>query len=284
MAPFVALGTLVGLYLLWSVLHENVTAHVVNNTIQYGGAGDHAVVATVLYVIATCAPPMLSSHTGIVIFGVLDLFAVAVIVWVQADGLTSIWCLWAAVVSVLIYAQFVAWRRSDTSVAGARRAAVDRYPAIRREARRLGSGQRTWVAHPRRSKSRMIAADVSSWPRSTPCRASVGNAWCALCHDSPIDSAAIGGEVRALVGGTEGARPDGVAQRVRAPRDVVEQPHADEARPQERGEATAEAAGDGVTDGERQHERQDGQRHEEAVDRARGRGRRAGRERTSPAG
>jgi hypothetical protein len=116
MAPFVALGALVGLYLLWSVLHENVTAHIVHNTIQYGGAGDHAVLATVLYVIATCAPPMLSSHTGIVIFGVLDLFAVAVIVWAQADGLTSIWCLWAAVVSVLIYAQFVAWRRrSDTS-------------------------------------------------------------------------------------------------------------------------------------------------------------------------
>ena len=116
MAWFVALGALVGLYLLWSVLNEDVTAHVAHHTIQYGGAGDYATLATVLYVIATCAPPILSSHAAIVVFGVLDLFAVAVIVWAQADGLTSVWCLWAAGVSVLIYLQFAAWRRaSDTS-------------------------------------------------------------------------------------------------------------------------------------------------------------------------
>ena len=39
-----------------------------------------------------------------------DALAVAVIGWAQADGLTSLWCLWAAVVSVLIYVQFAAWR------------------------------------------------------------------------------------------------------------------------------------------------------------------------------
>jgi hypothetical protein len=38
---------------------------------------------------------------------------VAAIAWAQADGLTSVWCQWAAGVSVLIYAQFVAWRRSE---------------------------------------------------------------------------------------------------------------------------------------------------------------------------
>jgi hypothetical protein len=33
----------------------------------------------------------------------------------------------------------------------------------------------------------MIRAEESSWPRSTPCRADVGSAWCRLCHDSPHD-------------------------------------------------------------------------------------------------
>ena len=110
-APFVALGAVVALYFLWSILLNDVTSHVVEHTIQYGGAGDLAVPATILYVIATCMPPLLSSHPAIVVFGVLNLAAVAVIAWAQADGLTSVWCLWAAIISVLIYLQFVAWQR-----------------------------------------------------------------------------------------------------------------------------------------------------------------------------
>jgi hypothetical protein len=84
---------------------------VVHNTIQYGGAGDLAAPATVLYIIATCTPPLLSSQTELKVFGALNLAAVLVIAWAQADGLTSVWCLWAAVISVFIYAQFVVWRR-----------------------------------------------------------------------------------------------------------------------------------------------------------------------------
>src|SRR5580700_566164 len=33
----------------------------------------------------------------------------------------------------------------------------------------------------------MSRAPVSIWPRSTPCLAHVGSAWCRLCHDSPKD-------------------------------------------------------------------------------------------------
>lgn len=117
MTPFVALGAVVGLYLLASMVENGVTAHIVERTIQYGGAGDFAILATVLYVIATCVPPLVSSHRGIVWFGALDLLAVGIIVWAQADGLTSIWCLWAAVVSVLIYWQFVVWRRTERDTA-----------------------------------------------------------------------------------------------------------------------------------------------------------------------
>ena len=117
MAPFLALGGVVSLYMLWSVIHNDVTAHAVHNTIQYGGAGEYAVPATILYVIATCAPPMMSSHRAIVLFGAANLIAVLLIAWAQADGLTSVWCVWAAIISVLIYVQFVYWRRhSPTSV------------------------------------------------------------------------------------------------------------------------------------------------------------------------
>ena len=114
MAPFLALGVVVSGYLCSSILHNDVTARAVHNTIQYGGAGGYAVPATVLYVIATCVPPMLSSHAAVRVFGAGNLLAVGVIAWAQADGLTSLWCVWAAVISVLIYVQFRAWRRSPT--------------------------------------------------------------------------------------------------------------------------------------------------------------------------
>jgi hypothetical protein len=112
MAGFVVVGAGVGLYLLSAMLDGHVTAHVAEHTIQYGGAGRYAGLATVLYVVATCGPPLLSSYRAIVWFGAANVVAVLAIAYVQADGLTSLWCAWAAVVSVLVYLQFSNWRRS----------------------------------------------------------------------------------------------------------------------------------------------------------------------------
>jgi hypothetical protein len=112
----VVLGVLAGGYLALALIDGTVSAHVVEHTIQYGGAGDLAVPATVLYVVATCAPPLLSGFRAIVWFGLGNLVAVAVITIVQVEGLTSVWCVWAAVVSALIYVQFTVWRRTPAPV------------------------------------------------------------------------------------------------------------------------------------------------------------------------
>jgi Family of unknown function (DUF6629) len=112
---FVLLGAVAAAYLSLAVIDGSVSAHAVHHTIQYGGAGDLAGVATVFYVLATCVPPLLSGFRAIVWFGVVNVVAVTAIVLVQVEGLTSVWCLWAAVVSVLIYLQFVWWRREPSS-------------------------------------------------------------------------------------------------------------------------------------------------------------------------
>jgi hypothetical protein len=111
LAVFVVLGAVAAGYLALAILDGSVSAHATHHTIQYGGAGDLADVATVLYVLATCAPPLFSGFRAIVWFGVANVVAVAIIVLVQSEGLTSVWCLWAAVVSVLIYVQFEWWHR-----------------------------------------------------------------------------------------------------------------------------------------------------------------------------
>ncbi|MFI5045716.1 MAG: DUF6629 family protein [Acidimicrobiia bacterium] len=109
----VVAGAVAAAVLAAYVVNGSVSARAVEHTIQYGGAGRWAWAATVLYVIATCGAPLLSGFRAIVWFGVANVVAVAAIVFVQAEGLTSVWCLWAAVVSVLIYVQFTSWRRDD---------------------------------------------------------------------------------------------------------------------------------------------------------------------------
>jgi len=116
MAVLVAVGALVGAYLLWAVTHHTITAHIVGNTIDYRGVGDSGNVVTVLYVLATCGSFLLSSQRHIRWFGVANIAAVAVIAWEQSEGLTSLWCIWGAIVSVLIYLQLRDWRRGEAPV------------------------------------------------------------------------------------------------------------------------------------------------------------------------
>jgi hypothetical protein len=109
----VVVGAVAGAYLAAAVVRGDVSAHAVEHTIQYGGAGRYATAATVLYIVATCGAPLLSGFRAIVWFGIANVVAVAAFATIQAEGLTSLWCTWAAVVSVLIYLQFVWWRRGD---------------------------------------------------------------------------------------------------------------------------------------------------------------------------
>lgn len=119
MAWFVGIGAAVSMYLLLQVVSNDISAHIAHNTIQYGGAGEFAVPATILYVVATCSTPLVSTFRNLRWFGAGNLVAVAAIAELQAEGLTSVWCLWATVVSVLICLQFAGWRRADRATISA---------------------------------------------------------------------------------------------------------------------------------------------------------------------
>jgi hypothetical protein len=113
LAGFVAIGAVASAYLATSLINGDVSAHSGGHVVLYGGAGRYADAATALYVIATCGAPLLSRHRTIVWFGIANIGAVAAIAVVQGEGLTSIWCSWAAIVSVLIFFQLVAWRNAE---------------------------------------------------------------------------------------------------------------------------------------------------------------------------
>jgi hypothetical protein len=106
MWPLVCLGLLLGLYLLWQVTAYPVGAQQAAHCIIYTTHTPNDVAVAILYVFVTCAPALASSRQYLRWFGLVSLGGVIATAVVRADDLTSLWCLYAALVSVLILEHF----------------------------------------------------------------------------------------------------------------------------------------------------------------------------------
>jgi hypothetical protein len=113
--PFVYLGVLLGAYLLWQVTAYPVGAQQAARCILYTTHTPNDVPVTILYVVVTCGPAMLSSRRYLRWFGLVSLVGVVVTALVRADDVTSLWCLYAAVISVLILEHFRRQRALEES-------------------------------------------------------------------------------------------------------------------------------------------------------------------------
>ena len=71
------------------------------------------------YVVAVCAPMLLSGSRRMVIFGVANLVMVALLGWLLVRGVISLWCVGAAVCSVAVDLEVRAVARRETRVATA---------------------------------------------------------------------------------------------------------------------------------------------------------------------
>jgi uncharacterized protein DUF6629 len=124
LGALVILGALVGVWLLDPIVRGAVSAVDAGHTIQYKGAGGYANFATGFYVVATCGAFLLSSLRRIQIFGLANLAAVGLLVWIEATALTSVWCTWAAIISVLIYLELRTTRPARATSERRRRVAA----------------------------------------------------------------------------------------------------------------------------------------------------------------
>jgi hypothetical protein len=100
--PFVLLGAAVSVIILAELIAGPVTARIAGRYIEYDAHLGYGGPLTALYVAATCGPLVLSSIRRMVVFGALNLGAVAVLAWLMATGVISLWCAWAAVASLVI--------------------------------------------------------------------------------------------------------------------------------------------------------------------------------------
>jgi hypothetical protein len=106
MWPLVCLGLVLGVYLLWQVTAYPVGAHEQARCIDYTTHTPNDVLIGLLYVVATCAPALISSRRHLRWFGLVSLIGVLATALVRIDELTSLWCLYVALVSVLILEHF----------------------------------------------------------------------------------------------------------------------------------------------------------------------------------
>jgi hypothetical protein len=102
----VGLGLFLGAYLFWQVTAYPVGARLQARCIDYTTHTPNDLLIGVLYVIATCGPALISSRRYLRWFGAVSVAGVVAAALVREDELTSLWCVYVALVSVLILEHF----------------------------------------------------------------------------------------------------------------------------------------------------------------------------------
>jgi hypothetical protein len=100
---FEAAGVIVGLYLLYFIVTSPVVAEVVGSHIVYVSPHFYLIPMIMFYLAATCVSCFFSSHGFVRLFGVLALLSYIVAYVIHVEALVSIWCFFAAILSLLIY-------------------------------------------------------------------------------------------------------------------------------------------------------------------------------------
>lgn len=118
MWPLAGAGVLLGAYLLWQVTAFPVEALQQSRCIDYTTHTPNDLLIGALYVTVTCAPALLSTRRHLRWFGAVSLVGVIGAALVRFDELTSLWCVYVALVSVLILEHFRRQSpRTETSAA-----------------------------------------------------------------------------------------------------------------------------------------------------------------------
>lgn len=109
--PFVAVGAIVTAYLGYAVIAHPV--HVVQHphALEYQVPLTQGTLWVVLYVVAVIGAPLISGYPSIVMFGALNLVGLTVAAVLYQEAFTSLWCVYAALISLLVLVHMVRRRR-----------------------------------------------------------------------------------------------------------------------------------------------------------------------------
>lgn len=95
-----------GLYLMWGLIAYPMQVAQRHHSIIYFNPVTNTDTVAVLYVIATCGALFFSGFRDLVVLGAANLVGLIVVMLVMRYAFTSVWCAYAAVLSVSIYFHF----------------------------------------------------------------------------------------------------------------------------------------------------------------------------------
>lgn len=107
-APFVAIGAVVTAMMSASLATHGLTVHAYDHAIgYYVGLGRDDWLSTSLYVVAVVGACVVASSWTIRAFGLVNLVGLLVVAVAYVDAFASLWCVYAALASVLILVDMV---------------------------------------------------------------------------------------------------------------------------------------------------------------------------------
>jgi len=107
LAILTLLGLVLAVYAMYglSIIPSSVT--VVDGTLFYNNPWTANYYDALIYILTTCGSLMLSSSISVQLFGLLNFIGLTVIFFLRPYGFTSLWCLYAAAISGLLYFHFI---------------------------------------------------------------------------------------------------------------------------------------------------------------------------------
>jgi len=101
------LGAILTIYTLWGLYMYPTSVSIQNSALVYVNPATKHFWVAALYILTTCGSLIFSSSIAIQLFGLLNLFGITVVHLLKPYAFTSVWCLYAAVVSVVLYFYFI---------------------------------------------------------------------------------------------------------------------------------------------------------------------------------
>lgn len=89
---------------MWGMGKGPMTAHQAGHHLAYDLTVPYSQIGLPLYVFATCVPALLGRSNLLRLFGVVNLIVVSALAALAQNGIVSLWCVWAAITSILICA------------------------------------------------------------------------------------------------------------------------------------------------------------------------------------
>lgn len=105
-AALIVPGGLLCAWIVYAVVAFPSTAAIEHHSIVYRNALTGAWLVSATYLLATCGPLLLSSHRRVRWFGALNVIGLSIVFAVKAYAFASVWCFYAAVLSIMLYRQF----------------------------------------------------------------------------------------------------------------------------------------------------------------------------------